>query len=82
MFYLGSLQDILIKGRQDILLDRPSNRLQRLVRLTLRVVVFHILERSKARLNRDIIALVPRIRDRLPDGRSNDVRLAILLIPN
>lgn len=76
--FLQDLENILIVRRQNILLDRPRNSLESLMRLTLGIIVLHILQRSKRSLNRDIEALVPGIVKRLPDRSGNDVRLSVL----
>ena len=72
------LQNILIVTRQHILLDRPSNSLESLMRLTLVIIVLHILHRSKSRLDRHIVPLIARIRDRSSNRSSEDVWLAVL----
>lgn len=48
------------------------------MRLTLSIVVLHILHRGKRRLNRDIEALVPGVVERLADGSCDDIRLSVL----
>ena len=73
-----SSQNILVECSQHILLRRPSNSLQRLMSLALSIVIFHILQRSKGRLDRDIEALIPRIGDRLASSRSDDIGFTVL----
>lgn len=72
------LQDTLVVCCQNICLDRSSNRLQCLVCLTFRIVVLHIVQRSEGSLDRDVETLVARVIEGFADGRSDDIRLAIL----
>ena len=75
-----NLQDTLIISHEHILLNRTGNSLQRLMRLTLLVIVLHILQRSKRRLDGEVEALVPRIGDRPAHGRAEDVGFSVLLL--
>jgi hypothetical protein len=72
------LQNILIVTRQHILLNRPSTSLESLMRLTLVIIVLHILHRSKSRLDRHVVPLIARVRDRSANRSSEDVWLAVL----
>ena len=73
-------QDTLIISHHNILLNRTGNSLQRLVRLTLLVVVLHVLQRSKRRLDGEVEALVPGIGDRPAHGCVEDVGFSVLLL--
>lgn len=48
------------------------------MRLTLLVVIFHILHRGKRRLDREIEPFVPHVRERFAHGYTGDVGFAIL----
>lgn len=48
------------------------------MRLTLRIVVLHIVQRGKCRLNREIESLIPGIREGLSNCRAEDVGFAVL----
>lgn len=65
-------------SRQNILLDRPRNRLQRFMRLTLIIIILHILQRRKGRLDSDIEPFVPRIREQRADSEVGDVGFSVL----
>ena len=73
-------QDTLIISHENILPNRTGNSLQRLMRLTLLIVVLHILQRSKRRFDGEIEALVPGIGERLAHGRAEDVGFSVLLL--
>lgn len=75
----GVSQDTLIESSQNISLHRTRNSLQRFMRLTLGIVVLHIIHRSESSLNRDIEALIAGVVEGFADGRGDDVRLAVLL---
>lgn len=75
---LTPLQNILIVTRQHILLDRRRTSLESLVRLTLGIIILHILHRSKSRLDRQVVPLITRIRDRSANSSSEDVGFAVL----
>lgn len=46
--------------------------------LTLAIIVLHIVQRSKSRLNRQVVPLIARIGDRSANSSSDDVGLAVL----
>lgn len=46
--------------------------------LTFRIVVLHIVQRSEGSLDGDVETLVARVIEGFADGRSDDIRLAIL----
>lgn len=48
------------------------------MRLTLAIIVLHIIHRSKCRLNRQVVALIARIGNRSANSSSDDVGLAVL----
>lgn len=48
------------------------------MRLTLGIIVLHILHRSKSRLDRYVVPLIARIGDRSANRSSEDVGLAVL----
>ena len=73
-------QDTFIISHKHILPNRTGNSLQRLMRLTLLIVVLHILQRSKRRLDGEVEALVPGIGERLAHGRAEDVGFSVLLL--
>lgn len=72
------LKNILIVSGQNILLNRSNHSLQRLMSLTLSIIIFHILQRGESSLNRDIEALVPGIVERLTNSSGDDVRFSVL----
>ena len=72
-------QDTFIISHKHILPNRTGNSL-RLMRLTLLIVVLHILQRSKRRLDGEVEALVPGIGERLAHGRAEDVGFSVLLL--
>lgn len=74
------LENTFIKRRQNILLHRPRDGLQRLVCLTLAVVVLHILHGCKGRLDADGEAFVTRVVHRLSGCGVEDVGFSILVI--
>lgn len=71
-------QNTLKVRRQHILPHGSHHRLQRLVRLTLGIIVLHILQRGKRRLDAEIVPLVARIGERRPRGRADDIWLSVL----
>lgn len=75
----ANLQNVLIVGSKNILLDRSCNSLQRLVGLALGIVVLHIVERSERRLDGDVISLVTRIVEGYTHGSGDNVWLSVLL---
>lgn len=48
------------------------------MRLTLAIIVLHIVHRSKRRLNRQVVPLIARIGDRSTNSSSDDIGLAVL----
>lgn len=71
-------QHVLKVRRQHLRLECRPNRLERLVCRALLVVVFHILERRKASLDREVVTLVARVRKRGANCDIGDVGLAVL----
>lgn len=49
------------------------------MRHTLRIVILHIIQRGKRRLNRDIESLIPGIGEGLTNRRAEDVGFTVLL---
>lgn len=72
------LKNTLIKGRKNILLQRSRYRLQRLVCLTVIIVVLHVFHGGEGRLHADRVAFVSRVRERLPNGGIEDVGFSVL----
>jgi hypothetical protein len=71
-------KNILVVGSKNILLDRTGNSLQRLMRLTLGIVVLHILKGGKCCLDGDVVAFVTGVVVGKADGCGDDIRLAVL----
>ena len=76
----NNLQNIFIKSRQNILLRRPSDLLQSLMRLALLVVELHILHRRKRRLHGNVEALVADIGEGDSYGCGRDVGFSVLVV--
>lgn len=72
------LQHTFEKRRQLIRPNGPNDRLQRLMRLTLLIIVDHILQGRERRLHRQIPALVALIGDRGSRGGAENVGLSVL----
>ena len=72
------LKDVLVERHQHILLDGPGDSLERLVGLALIVVILHVLQGGKGRLDRDVVTLVAGIGNGAADGGAEDVGFSIL----